>query len=340
MTDANVVLGRLGGAHLLDGQMALRPERATAAIDALASELGLSPVEAARGVLSVVQANMLAAIRLVSVRKGYDPRGYTMVAFGGAGPLHAAALARDLSVRQVLVPPAPGILCALGLLVEPLRLDLVRTRVEHLDALTAADLASRFAEMEAAAAQWLDREAVPPARRRFVRALDLRYLGQNFELTVAVPGEFWTGDSGALRRAFLAEHERVYGHAAGDEAVQVVNARLTALGEPEALDLSVMAPAPSPRPDAARIAERPVYFAEAGGFVPTPIYRRERLLSGHLIAGPAIVEQMDATTVILPGQQATVDDRANLVIDTGGAPRPGRAVQTTGEIAWTASPSR
>jgi N-methylhydantoinase A len=317
VTDANVVLGRLSGSHLLDGQMALRSELASRAIAALAADLGLPPVDAARGVLSVVQANMLAAIRLVSVRKGYDPRRDTLVAFGGAGPLHAAALARDLGIRQVLVPPAPGILCALGLLVEPLRLDVVRTRVEALDALTVTDLARRFEHIEAEAQRWLDRESVPRARCRLLRAVDMRYLGQNFELTVPVPPALWTGDLGALKHAFLTEHERVYGYATEDEAIQIVNIRLTALGEPEPLDLPVLPRAAGPDAGAARTSERNVYFQEAGGFVPTPVYRRERLRSGHHIAGPAIVEQMDCTTVILPGQRAVVDDRANLLIDTG-----------------------
>jgi N-methylhydantoinase A len=341
VTDANVVLGRLGGAHLLDGQMALSPELAARAIDALAAELALSRVEAARGIVSVVEGNMRAAIRLVSVRKGYDPRGYTMVAFGGAGPLHAAALARDLGVRRVLVPPAPGILCALGLLVEPLRLDAVRTRVESLDALDVADLARRFAEMEADARRWLDRESVPPPRRRFLRALDMRYLGQNFELTVAAPDALWAGDPGALRSAFLAEHARTYGHAAEDEPVQIVNVRLTALGEPDPLDLPALPPAASPDPTEARAAERQVHFAEAAGFAPTPIYRRERLRWGHRIAGPAIVEQMDSTTVIAPGQHAAVDERGNLLIDAGPATSPASAPPHPDQAeSWTASPSR
>jgi N-methylhydantoinase A len=323
VTDANVVLGRLHGANLLDGRMALHPDLAARAIGALASRLDLAPVDAARGILAVVHANMLAAIRLVSVRKGYDPRDYTLVAFGGAGPLHAGALARDLGIRQVLVPAVPGILCALGLLVEPLRIDCVRTRVQRLDTVAVPDLALRFEEMEVEAHRWLDREAVPPGRRRLVRALDMRYLGQNFELTVAAPAAMWTGDVGALRRAFFIEHERVYGYAAEDEAIQIVNVRLTALGEPDPLELPLLAPATRPDPDAARVAERPVYFAEAGGFVPTPIYRRERLLGGHCVAGPAIVEQMDSTTVIAPGQRAAVDERANLLIDTAAASGPG-----------------
>jgi len=315
VTDANVVLGRLSATHLLDGEMPLSPALAERAIAGLARELGLDSLQAARGVVSVVQANMLAAIRLVSVRKGYDPRGATMVAFGGAGPLHAAALARDLGVARVLVPPAPGILCALGLLVEPLRLDLVRTRVEPLESLGVAELAAVFAALEQEAQAWLDREAVPVERRRVARALDMRYVGQNFELLVEVPAEFWRGERDALRRAFLREHARVYGHSAEDDAIQIVSYRLTAVGEPAALTLPALPPAPSASPDAARAGDRPVYFDEAGGFVATPVYRRERLLAGHRLEGPAIVEQMDSTTVILPGQRGTIDARANILIE-------------------------
>ena len=313
VTDANVVLGRLSATHLLDGRMGLRSDLAHGALETLGAELGLSPVQAARGVLSVVATNMLGAIRVVSVRKGYDPREYTMVAFGGAGPLHAATLARDLGIRRVLVPPAPGILCALGLLVEPLRLDLVRTRVGLLASLALPEITQVFDELEAEATAGLDREAVPAERRHLVRAFDMRYLGQNFELTVDAPGEL--GDHDALRRAFVAEHERVYGYAAPDEPIQIVNVRLTALGDPDPLTLPALAGAESPDPAKARTGERAVYFEEVADFVPTPIYRRERLLAGHRLEGPAIVEQMDSTTVVLPGQHALVDERGNLLIE-------------------------
>ena len=289
VTDANIVLGRLNATHLLDGRMPLHADLATLAIAELAAQLALSSLDAARGILSVVQANMLGAIRVVSVRKGYDPRAYTMVPFGGAGPLHAGALARDLGIRQVLIPAVPGIVCALGLLVEPLRLDLVRTRVSLLDALTGDDLNTLFGEMEREADDWLEQESVPPARRRRRRAFDMRYLGQNFELTVPEPPGPWGHE--ALRSAFAREHERVYGYAASDEPVQMVAFRLTALGEVDS-----------------------VSFDETGGFVATVIYRRERLTFGHRLIGPAVVEQMDSTTLILPGQQARVDEWANLLI--------------------------
>ena len=320
VTDANVVLGRLSDAHLLDGGMVLHPELAAAAVDRLAAELGVSRVGAARGILSVVQTNMRGAIRVVSVRKGYDPREYTMVAYGGAGPLHAAGLARDLGIRRVLVPATPGILCALGLLVEPLRLDLVRTRVTVVDGGGApgagglADLGRAFEALEREAEDWLEREAVARGRRRILRAFDMRYLGQNFELRVAEPPGA-RGDAAALRRAFFREHERVYGYFTEDEPVQVVNLRVTALGEPEPLSLPPWPVAPRPEPLDACTAERLVWFEETG-FITTPIYRRERLRAGHRLAGPAIVEQMDSTTVLLPGQAAVVDGQGNLAIGT------------------------
>jgi N-methylhydantoinase A len=319
VTDANVVLGRLSSTELLDGRMAVRRELAERAVAGLAVQLGASPIEAARGVLSVVQTNMLGAIRVVSVRKGYDPRAYTLVAFGGAGPLHAAALARDLGIQRVLVPPAPGILCALGLLVAPLRLDLVRTRVAPLEAVAGGEIAQAFEELEQQAFAWLDHEAVPPGRRRHARAFDMRYVGQNFELTVAEPIGTTPMDAPALRRAFLREHERVYGYAAPDEPVQIVALRLTAFADRELPPMPVLPAAATADPRDARTGERAVYFEEARDFVATPVYRRERLRAGHRLVGPAIVEQMDSTTVVLGGQEARVDERANLVILTGSA---------------------
>jgi len=312
VTDANVVLGRLNAAHLLDGRMPLRAELAARAIADLAAQLGLPALETARGILAVAQTNMLGAIRVVSVRKGYDPRAYTMVAFGGAGPLHAGTLARDLGIPQILIPPAPGIVCALGLLVEPLRVDLVRTRVHLLDALTVHDLEAPFGEMEREADEWLEQESVPPSRRRRRRAFDMRYLGQNFELTVPEPPGPLRLET--LRSAFRREHERIYGYAAADEPVQVVAFRLTALGEVDEVALPSLPRAIGPEPDAACIGQREVYFDETGGFVSTAVYRRERLSSGHRLIGPAVIEQMDSTTLILPGQHALVDEQANLVI--------------------------
>ncbi|HEX9819036.1 MAG TPA: hydantoinase/oxoprolinase family protein [Methylomirabilota bacterium] len=313
VTDANLVLGRLGAGGLAGGAVPLDPSRAEAAIGRLADGLGLPALEAARGVVRVVNANMANAVRVVTVQRGIDPTGLTLLPFGGAGPLHAGELARELGIRSIAVPPGPGLLCALGLLVEDVRTDLVRTHLAALTPERLPSLAACFADMEQDALRWFDREGVPAARRRLERWLDLRYVGQNFELPVPVPVETWRdGDLEPLRRRFLDEHERVYGFAATDEPVQVVNARLVGRGlaEPPTLARLPRNPdAPSP------VDRRSVWVDDARGFVPCPVYARAPLLAGQRLAGPAVVEQFDATTLVLAGQEAVVDDLGFLVIE-------------------------
>ena len=314
VTDANLILGRLGPVGLAGGAVPLDPARAEAAIGRLAGELGLSPLETARGVMRVVNANMANAVRVVTVQRGVDPTGLTLVPFGGAGPLHAGELAQELGIPTLAVPPAPGLLCALGLLIEDLRTDAVRTHLAPLEPDRLAALAARFAEMERDAMRWLDRESVPAARRRLERWLDLRYVGQNFELLVPVPEETWrAGDCTALRRRFLETHEQVYGFAAEDEPVQVVNVRLVARGLADPPRLARL-PRGGVEASAAEIGRRGVYVDDAQGVVPCPVYARARLLAGQRIAGPAVVEQFDATTWLLPRQEAVVDDLGFLVI--------------------------
>ncbi len=228
-----------------------------------------------------------------------------------AGPLHAAALAAELGVRTVLVPPQPGILCALGLLVEDLRTDYVRTCILPLAPGAEAALAGEFAPLEAAARTWLDREGIAPEDRALERQLDMRYEGQNYELPVPC-GES-APDLEALRRAFLAAHHQAYGYAAEGEPIQVVNLRVWAVGRVAPLRWPTEPPA-GPDPAAARAGARPVFFDEAGDFVETPLYARERLRPGHRIAGPAIIEQMDSTTVLAPGQAADVHPTGVLLV--------------------------
>jgi N-methylhydantoinase A len=314
VTDANLVLGRLGAAGLLGGAVPLDAGRAEAAVDALARELGLGRIEAARGIVRVVNASMANAVRLVTVQRGVDPTGLTLVPFGGAGPLHAGELARDLGVRAIAVPPGPGLLCALGLLVEDLRTDAVRTHLAPLDAAALPALAAHFESLEVDAIGWLDRERVPAGRRRLERWLDLRYIGQNFELLVPVPEETWiAGDCAVIMRRFFEAHERVYGFAADDEPVQVVNVRLVARG---LADPPALARLPRAASDAsiARVARRDVHLGDARGVVACDVYDRARLLAGHRIEGPAVIEQFDATTWLLPGQEARVDDLGFLVV--------------------------
>jgi N-methylhydantoinase A len=316
VTDANLLLGRLGPDGLLGGGMPLDTAAAAAAVDALAGALALSSVEAARGIVAVVNANMAGAVRLVTVQRGVDPAGLALLAFGGAGPLHAGALARELGIRTIVVPPSPGLLCALGLLVEDLRMDAVRTSVTRLDADALDRLDKLFAEMDAEAVAWLERERVPPARRSLERWLDMRYMGQNYELLVPVPDEVWQiRRIEPLRQRFLALHEAAYGYAASDEPIQVVNARLVARGRP---DPPVLPRSPAGRGDASSAvkARRRVFFEDADGFVECPVYDRGGLGAGHVVAGPAVVEQFDSTTLIHPGQKAEVDDLGFLLIET------------------------
>jgi N-methylhydantoinase A len=307
VTDANLVLGRLSPKGLLGGEMALDLLKARDAVQTLAGALGLSVVEAARGIVRVVNANMARALRLVTVERGVDPSGLALLPFGGAGPLHASALARELGMRTILVPPAPGILCALGLLVEDLRVDRVRTWVGRLDERALPALEAGFRALEAEAAAWLDREAVPAERRRLSRWLDLRYEGQNYELLVPAPERLGADAAlGTLRRGFLAQHEETYGFAAPDEPIQVVNLRLVARGLPT---VPAMPPPEPPRGDAAvaLVDRRVVDFAEGGGPLDCPVYDRARLGPGHRLDGPAVLEQFDSTTLVYPGQTARVD---------------------------------
>jgi N-methylhydantoinase A len=318
VTDASVLLGRLAPSGLLGGALPLDPARAEAAVTGLAGALGLSVLEAARGIVHVVNANMANAVRVVTVQRGIDPAGLVLVPFGGAGPLHAGELARELGIPVVAVPPSPGLLCALGLLVEDLRTDAVRTFLAPLEADALPALAGRFEEMERAATAWLDRERVAPARRRLERWLDLRYVGQNFELLVPVPGEVWRDrDLAPLRRRFLVTHEQVYGFAADSEPIQVVNMRLVARGVPDPPNLAAARRGPAD-PDGGCTGRRPVYVDARTGFADCPVYRRDRLCAGQRIAGPAMIEQFDATTWLGAGESAEVDEIGFLVVRDRG----------------------
>jgi len=316
VTDANLFLGRLGPSGLLGGSMPLDAGAAASAISTLAQALALSPLETARGIVAVVNANMAGAVRLVTVQRGVDPAGLALLAFGGAGPLHAAALARELGVRTVVVPPSPGLLCALGLLVEDQRVDTVRTYVRRLEADTLVRLDTLFVEMESDAVAWLEREQVPAARRSLERWLDMRYVGQNYELLVSVPDEVWrVRRVEPLRARFLAQHEAAYGYAAPDEPIQIVNARLVARGRPDPPVLPKGARATGDVGGAV-VAHRRVFFETGNDFVECAVYDRKRLAAGHVVIGPAVVEQFDSTTLIHPGQRAEVDDLGFLLIQS------------------------
>jgi N-methylhydantoinase A len=315
VTDANVVLQTLNPTHLLAGRMPIRQDLSKAAIARLADRLGLDVMATAQGVISVVTANMARAIRVISVQRGHDPRDYTLAAFGGAGPLHAARLARELDMKRILVPRYPGILCAMGLLLTDLRADFAKTRLMVLSPDVLPAMEEAFAGLTTQAQAWLEAESILPASRRLTRTVDLRYQGQNYELSVPLPdGPVTEATLDALVEGFEAAHRRMYGFIAEGETVQLVTFRIEAAG---IVRKARFEPQPEAGPDAehARIGSREVWMQEAGGFVACPIYAREKLRCGNRIQGPAIVEQMDTTTIVLPGMHAEVDPVLNLILE-------------------------
>jgi N-methylhydantoinase A len=306
VTDANVVLGTLNPEFLLGGRMGVQRELAVRAVAGLAERLGLGVMETAQGIVSVVTANMARAIRVISVQRGYDPRDYTLVAFGGAGPLHAARLAAELGIGRILVPASPGILCAMGLLLTDLRTDFALTRLTTLNDAAPAVIEDAFAVLTARAEAWFDAEAIAAGSRRIVRTVDMRYAGQNYELPIPLQS--------GLAEAFTAAHRRLYGFAAEDEPVQLVTFRVEASAlVPKA---SFVAQADAGADSAGAISGwRRVWLPEAGGLTDCPIYDRALLRAGNQFTGPAVVEQMDATTVILPGMVARVEPYLNLLLE-------------------------
>jgi len=315
VTDANVVLQTLNPAYLLGGRMAVRQDLARAAIEHLAVRLGMDTMATAQGIVAVVTANMARAIRVISVQRGHDPRDYTLIAFGGAGPLHAARLAKELEIRRVLVPRNPGILCAMGLLLTDLRADFATTSLRTLAAAALPDVVAAFDTLTAQAEQWFDAEGIEPDARRISRTVDMRYLGQNYELSVALlDGAVGAATLDALAECFAAAHRQMYGFVAGDDPVQLVTFRVEATG---VVRKATFAPERDRGPDAsaAVIARRDVWLPEAGGFVLCSVYDRDKLHAGNRIAGPAVIEQMDATTLVLPGMAAWVEPYLNLVLD-------------------------
>jgi N-methylhydantoinase A len=315
VTDANVVLQTLNPSHLLGGRMPIDRPGALTAIQGLADRLGLGLMATAQGIVSVVTSNMAKAIRLISVQRGHDPRHYVLVAFGGAGPLHAARLARELSIPRVLIPRSPGILCALGLLLADLKTNFAQTRQLPLSEDHLPRMVDAVEGLKQRAAAWFEGEGTPVVARRTVTTVDMRYAGQNYELPVPWPADLPEHERpAALRVAFEQAHNQMYGYIAPEEPIQVVTFRLEATAGVRAARLQARPPASAPV-ESARRTLRDVWLPEAGGFAATPVYDRDRLEPGHIVEGPAIIEQMDTTTVVLPGQTATVDSWLNILIE-------------------------
>ena len=315
VTDANVVLGRLDGGNFLGGGMSLDEIAARRVIGELARELGLPDREAAEGVITLINANMANAIRSRTVQKGIDPRNYTLVAFGGAGPLHGAEVADMLGVTEVIVPPHPGITSAVGLLISDLRYDAIRTSFQVSGAADLARINADFDAMTKELAGRFTADGIDLAKVTFERRGDLRYVGQGYELRVTFPHGIL--DEVALAKAFEAFHEvhkREYGHHFADSAIEIVNLRLVGAASAATIAKPVLDGARSLA--AATVSSGNGTFRVDGKLAdyPTTFYRRDLLPVGERIPGPAIVLQMDTTTVVPPHFSFEADTAGNLMI--------------------------
>ncbi|MGZ5882660.1 MAG: hydantoinase/oxoprolinase family protein [Xanthobacteraceae bacterium] len=319
VTDANVALGALSADTVLAGSLRLDAARAARAIESVGKPLGLDVLQGAAGILRIVNTQMAVDLRLALQEQGQDPRKFALVAFGGAGPLHAAALARSVGIPTVLVPPYPGLNCAIGMLQTSVRHSYLKSEVGVLSRFPTQRMNDLFRDLRQQALVEASEEGFAHDAVKLTRLLDLRYPHQGYTLPVACPAEIADEDKPRLKQAFDDVHLQVYGQSAPKEDAEIVTFRLQAEIEVPRLELPKLARGDG-RAERALKGERPLFDIEANRFVRAKVYDRQKLMAGDGIAGPAIIDQFDATTVVLGGQIATVDGTATLIIETGEHP--------------------
>ena len=313
VTDANLLLGRLGAGNPLGGKIVLDAGLAEKAIAPLAARLGLDTPALAEGIVRIAVARMVSAIKQISIADGHDPRDFMLTAYGGAGPMHAALIAEELEISRILVPPWPGTFAAFGALISEQRHDLSRTHTLQTRHATDAEIEAVFSALEAEGLALLTDEGASPDSVEFKRALGMRYLGQSWELEVEVPDGARSGAE--LEAAFEAVHERRFGHRAGG-AAEIVNFKLAVLGRMSRPELPRWEPAGNgvhPEKPAGQ-ERRLVYFG--GEFAQVPVHDRERLPAGAVLEGPAIIEETGSTTVVPPGWRATVRTLGDILMES------------------------
>ncbi len=318
VTDANVVLGRLQPGNFLGGEMVLDREAARKVMGDLAERLGMTPEAAADGVLTIVNANMANAIRSRTVQKGHDPREFSLVAFGGAGPLHAVDVARDLGIPEVIIPPYPGITSAAGLLTTDLKYDAVRTEFQVSGNVDRNRLTRDFEAVQEILAAQFEADGLSTDQVNYQRSGDLRYVGQGYELRVPVAdGPVDEANLAAIFKAFQEIHNTEYGHVFEDNPIEIVNIRVTGIGKMPKIEL----PTSNADNDVAdaQIDELSAHFHVGGKLkaLPVPLFARDRLPVARVINGPAVIVQKDTTTVVPPGASAWSEAVGNLLIKTG-----------------------
>lgn len=308
ITDANLFLGRLGEASLLGGDMTLDTASTAKAFEDLGREIGLSATELAEGMISIGNAKMADAMRTITVGRGIDPRDFTLVAFGGAGPMHAVELARELDIKQILVPQFPGTFSAWGMLQSDIRHDFAATHYAISTEVDKGKLVMEFEGMLAGGTKTLTEEGVPEAQMEFQRSVDLRYVGQEYTINVALDESF---DLDAAIAEFHDLYQARYGHALHGSAVEIINLRLAAIGR---LERATFAETKKLAPQDPIIGHRDIIFD--GQSHHSPIYKRERLPTGQMFKSPAVVEETSATSIIPPGYTFKIDDIGNLLIQS------------------------
>ena len=313
ITDCNLVLGYLGEDNFLGGRMRLDAAKARAAIEAaVAKPLGLDVAEAAEGIVRVIDVKMEEAIKAISTMRGHDLRDFMLLAFGGAGPLHAGRIARDLGMAGVIVPLYPGVFSAIGLLMSDVKHDYIRSKLSPLSEVTPADVNGMFERMVAQALEELRDDGFAADHIRIERALDMRYAGQGYEIAVPCSVQpLQEADLKQLRATFDQQHRAMFGHMAPQEPVEIVSFRVRGIGLVPPVEMPKFKPAGTTLRDARRELRR-VRFD--GRELDCPVYQRERLDVGLTVAGPAVLDQFDCTTVICPGQTARVDEWKNLIV--------------------------
>ncbi len=322
ITDANLLLGRLGADRFLGGEMQLDTQAAEAAmLERIGGPLNLSATLAASGILRIAATKMSYAVKGVTTERGLDAGNFALVAYGGAGPLHATAVAREIGIRKVIIPRAPGHFSAFGMLFSDLRYDYVRTWFTKLAAMSFEAFEAAFTQLEAEGRAAIAASSIKPNEIVIQRALDMRYVGQEHSVSVDIPEElFRTQDRAAIKQAFDAVHLQRYGTSAPTEPAEIASLRTTVTGMLAKPAMERIAVGEATPIAAARSGARPAYFDAIGAFVATPTYVRARLLAGNRIEGPALIEEHASTTVVLPGDSLEVDAMGNLVITiTGGA---------------------
>jgi N-methylhydantoinase A len=318
VTDANLMLGRLGADRFLGGEMPLDGKAAEAALVHVAEPLGMDATAVADGILRIAATAMSYAVKGVTTERGLDAGDFALVAYGGAGPLHAVEVAREIGIRKVIIPGAPGVFSAFGMLFSDLRYDYVRTFPTRLEEAPFEKIEALYTTLEDEGRAAIATASVKPQKVTIRRAADMRYVGQEHAVTVEVPlAVFKKRDRDEIKRLFDAMHELRYGTSAPQERAEIVSLRSTVTGVMRKPPQATIHEGQRKPPAAALNGKRPVFFGT--GFVPTPTLRRAELLAGNRINGPALIEEHASTTVLMPGDACEVDAYGNLVIAVGGA---------------------